>query len=283
MKSRNTEPSLEQRLAPSVDPHWAEDFIVELRIEGVAGSAIGAALAEVESHVAESGETAHEAFGDPVVYARTLELPPDPRQSATRIVGYVSTTIVQVVGMFITLLAFPWSSSTVAVSLGNLIAALVIVLAMLGLTWFLIYHMNVFVEHTALSSLLAGLYAAAIVTISAGAHYLWGGHAILAMSHAAVLVIGLALLAGGVAAAVAIRRRDGIDRITRPEEARPITGPEEAGPIIGPQKEAPQQHAQQETLQQHAHSFWQRTRSLWEAAFIPIITVILTVAIQLFA
>jgi hypothetical protein len=96
-------------------------------------------------------------------------------------------------------------------------------------------------------------------------------------------VIGLALLAGGVAAAVAIRRRDGIDRITRPEEARPITGPEEAGPIIGPQKEAPQQHAQQETLQQHAHSFWQRTRSLWEAAFIPIITVILTVAIQLFA
>lgn len=59
---------------PHVEPGWAEAFLLELRLRRVDGRRIGAALAEVEAHCAESGETAREAFGDPSAYA--VELAP---------------------------------------------------------------------------------------------------------------------------------------------------------------------------------------------------------------
>lgn len=59
-------------LAPSVDPAWTESFVVEQRLLGVSGPDIGDALATVESHVRDSGETAVAAFGDPVAYARDV-------------------------------------------------------------------------------------------------------------------------------------------------------------------------------------------------------------------
>ncbi|MBF0671767.1 MAG: hypothetical protein IR160_04190 [Salinibacterium sp.] len=58
------------RLAPSVDPAWVEDFVLELRLLDVPGTHIGDALALVESHVAESGESAQDAFGDAREYAK---------------------------------------------------------------------------------------------------------------------------------------------------------------------------------------------------------------------
>ena len=42
---------------PHVEQDWAEAFLLELRLRGVGGRRIGAALAEVEAHCAESGES----------------------------------------------------------------------------------------------------------------------------------------------------------------------------------------------------------------------------------
>ena len=67
--------ALEREVAPHVEPEWAEAVLLELRLLGVDGTRIGAALAEVDSHCVESGQTAEESFGDPVAYARRLELP----------------------------------------------------------------------------------------------------------------------------------------------------------------------------------------------------------------
>ncbi|GAB3040904.1 hypothetical protein [Sediminivirga luteola] len=67
--------TLEEEIAPHIDPRWSEEFILELRLTGVSGKQIGAALAEADSHCAESGESAEEAFGAPAVYARSLDLP----------------------------------------------------------------------------------------------------------------------------------------------------------------------------------------------------------------
>lgn len=58
------------RIAPDVEPTWVEEFVLEQRLLGVPGDRIGDALALVQSHVAESGESAREAFGDPTAYAR---------------------------------------------------------------------------------------------------------------------------------------------------------------------------------------------------------------------
>lgn len=59
-------------IAPSVDKAWRDDFIVELRLLDVPGDRIGDALMTVETHLAESGEDATEAFGDAKAYAREI-------------------------------------------------------------------------------------------------------------------------------------------------------------------------------------------------------------------
>jgi hypothetical protein len=51
------------------DDAWREAFVLELRLREVPGSVIGEALAEVDAHCADSGQTPQEAFGDPVRYA----------------------------------------------------------------------------------------------------------------------------------------------------------------------------------------------------------------------
>lgn len=60
------------RIAPHVEKDWRDDFIVELRLRSVSGQDIGDALMTVETHVAESGERARDAFGDPRAYAREI-------------------------------------------------------------------------------------------------------------------------------------------------------------------------------------------------------------------
>lgn len=64
-----------QALAPHVEPGWTEAFVVEQRILGVPGDRIGDALLTVETHVADSGESALEAFGDARAYAAELATP----------------------------------------------------------------------------------------------------------------------------------------------------------------------------------------------------------------
>lgn len=51
---------------------WRDAFVLELRLRDVPGPAIGDALAEVEAHCAQSGETPQQAFGDPQTYAAAI-------------------------------------------------------------------------------------------------------------------------------------------------------------------------------------------------------------------
>ena len=88
-------------LAPHVDEKWAESFMVELRLIGIEGAGIGAALSEVESHCSESGQGAGQAFGDPVDYARSLQLRADGNHSPRAVLRSLAPIMVQVVGMFI--------------------------------------------------------------------------------------------------------------------------------------------------------------------------------------
>lgn len=72
------------RLAPSVEKGWVEQFVLEQRLLGVSGRRIGDSLALVESHVAESGESAQAAFGDPQAYAKE-DAPEQTERSSDRI------------------------------------------------------------------------------------------------------------------------------------------------------------------------------------------------------
>ncbi len=65
-----------------MDP-WRDAFVVQLRLRDVPGAAIGDALAQVDAHCAESGQSPLLAFGDPADYADALvpSLPRGPRVS----------------------------------------------------------------------------------------------------------------------------------------------------------------------------------------------------------
>jgi hypothetical protein len=98
--------AIERELAPHVDEKWAESFLVELRILNATGVSVGAALSEVESHCAESSASAQDAFGDPVTYARALNLPVQGEDSGLARLLPVAPTLVQVGGMLILLWSF---------------------------------------------------------------------------------------------------------------------------------------------------------------------------------
>ncbi|AKT51257.1 hypothetical protein [Arsenicicoccus sp. oral taxon 190] len=54
------------------DRRWIDEMVVELRLQDIKGGVIGDAVTSVETHLAESGESAQETFGDPREYARSL-------------------------------------------------------------------------------------------------------------------------------------------------------------------------------------------------------------------
>lgn len=129
--------SFEAEVAPHVDPRWAEDFILELRVSGVSGADVGAALAEVESHCAESGAEAEEIFGPATEYARGLGLDPDPAQSTRHIVAAVLPTAVQLLGMMAVTRAmlFLTRGDAVPVTVGALVSAAALIVALGVVTW----------------------------------------------------------------------------------------------------------------------------------------------------
>ncbi|MBO3129884.1 hypothetical protein [Dermatophilus congolensis] len=65
------------------DKQWIDDFVTELRLHGVNGTAIGDALATATSYATESAESLTDAFGDPRTYARELRFRPDQMDTNT--------------------------------------------------------------------------------------------------------------------------------------------------------------------------------------------------------
>lgn len=127
------DPPIDVTLAPHVDPSWVKNLMLELRLLGVSGQAVGAALSEVEAHVVDSGQDAQDAFGDPAAYARGLALPvaPDQTTEATLLLG--APVLAQVLGLVI---FAPMSGSTVgtvAWSWGFLVGTAVLITAIVAL------------------------------------------------------------------------------------------------------------------------------------------------------
>jgi hypothetical protein len=153
-------------LAPHVDEAWAESFVVELRLLGVEGALIGGALSEVESHCTESEQSAQLAFGPPVGYARSLELPVADDQSPRAVLRSVAPIVAQVMAM----LTLSWSfehwlrNQPLEVTPGHLVIAPVAVLTLAAIVRYADSMLRTLVYHrmrSAMFVLLAYLGAAA--------------------------------------------------------------------------------------------------------------------------
>jgi hypothetical protein len=55
-------------------PKWRDDLILQLRLKNVPDDRVGDILLEIDSHLAESGETPEDAFGEPKRYAASRAL-----------------------------------------------------------------------------------------------------------------------------------------------------------------------------------------------------------------
>ncbi len=203
-----------QTHTPHIEPAWSQTFLLELRLRGVAGSRIGAALAEVEAHCAESGETAHAAFGDARSYAMALELPPSNGTGSLR--GELPSVGLGLAGMLLTLAAVgAWrSDSGITVTAGSvaMLAALI-----LGTALVLRYAAPL-VRAIATNAWLAIVFAVAPVAIFVGVLLLFGQAVLFTLPIAPSLAVGLLALAASTF--LSLRRAGSLED--------PVVGPAEA-------------------------------------------------------
>lgn len=208
----------QRAMAPHVDEEWGESFVVELRLLGVEGAHIGAALSEVESHCSESGQSAQLAFGTPVEYARSLQLPVNLEQSPQAVTRSLVPMMVQVLGMYL----LNWSFEAalrgpgLEITAGRLLIPALLLLAMVAIARWSESVLRTVVYHPILSWILAWLTLAITATCVVALTSLDG--AIWRASAAGGLAVGAAVLAWGVVWAIARRSASvsGGDPITSP-------------------------------------------------------------------
>ncbi|MGV8965592.1 MAG: hypothetical protein ACOH2F_04880 [Cellulomonas sp.] len=211
--------ALERRLAPHVDAAWAEKLVLELRLLGVSGDTIGAALSEVESHCADSGEGAPEAFGDAATYARSLDLPGSEDASPRVVLREFAPTAVQFAGMSLV----SWSigpmlaGRPLEITAGHLVGMLVAVLALSMVIFFADRALRLLVHRPVRAGFLLGGWMFVVVGVGVAALLLWDAP-ISRVGAGWGLTAGVALLAAGVGwALVRVRAGHGqADRITSP-------------------------------------------------------------------
>ncbi len=120
----------------SLPQSWSIPFAMTLRSLGVSGAAIGAAVREVESHCAESGQSPLDAFGDPVEYAGSLA-PQAPAAHGEKLVSALAPTALGLAGLMLTTPAVEaWRrGGAVVVSAGlclSFVATLLVVIALVN-------------------------------------------------------------------------------------------------------------------------------------------------------
>ncbi|AXH96095.1 hypothetical protein [Ornithinimicrobium avium] len=206
------------RLAPSAEKDWVEAFVLEQRLLGVPGDRIGDALAVVESHVAESGEGAQEAFGEARAYARQTA---DGRKVDDLAPAWVAGVVLGLLGMLVTLAGVsPWlaGEARLEITLGW-VATLVLTLAGAGAL--------VLATETVLRLAVdrpwagAGIVAAFFVVTVVLAVAL--RQPVADVPVVAVVVVGAAMLA--LSTALELRE------VLRGEVEDPILGPGETAPL----------------------------------------------------
>jgi hypothetical protein len=213
-----------------VTPQWAEDFVIELRLLGIEGARIGDALSEVESHCAESAESAQQAFGSSAEYARSLGLPTPSHLSARARLRSTLPTVAQVLGMLVLIWGFTaWrEGGQLEVTTAHLVTVTLFLLTVAALVRFSDSVLGHLVHHPLLGSLLV-MANMAVVALS----FAFLGDVIWRVAAGWCVAAGATALIGGLAWEVA-------RRLAAPSLDGPITAPLGAG--SRPSSDAPGPH-----------------------------------------
>ena len=133
------------------------------RLRGADGAQTGEALAEVEAHVADSGQTPQEAFGDPRAYAESV-LPRERALDRRSVIGAILVGVAGYLGAGGVLSAATSWGGEVPIRLGAPVAILVLAVT----CWVIAQTFSALVRSKNRAALPVALALALAVTVLAG-------------------------------------------------------------------------------------------------------------------
>lgn len=144
------------------DQKWLDALILELRLRDVSGDGIGDIVASVKEYLADSGEEAREAFGEPAAYAASLDLSASVVETSLK--GTMARSVVGMVAfMVFTQAISPWvAGETLGLGAAQLAWLAVPAILVVGLPLFLgalLRRLWLFILVTAIA-VTAGILAA---------------------------------------------------------------------------------------------------------------------------
>lgn len=207
-----TTPTKLANLAPNADPQWVEEFVLEQRLLGVPGPKIGDALATLDEHLADTGDTVQDAFGPAKDYARELAASAPPAPSSLR-----STLISAVCGLIGIILApralvAALEHTGVKVTTGDLIALALAGAFVAALAAFEAPILRAIVEHRRVAALVAGLGTAGVIAAMVAVFVVWP----TPLFAVPTWIVGLAAVAA-LAVSVRISLRESTDLVATPD------------------------------------------------------------------
>ncbi|WP_372697103.1 hypothetical protein [Arthrobacter sp. JSM 101049] len=140
------------------DQAWIDELTLALRLRNVRGDAIGDAIAVVRGHLADSGEHAREAFGDPRSYATQFGLPTAPAVRPTDPVVMGPAVSLPGLLVFVSAVSALFDGVAFDISLPQLLLYLVPLAVVLALPWYFdvaVRHLWVFAVAFSLAVLAA--------------------------------------------------------------------------------------------------------------------------------
>jgi hypothetical protein len=179
----------------------------------VGGPTIGAALAEVDSHCVESGQSAEEAFGDPAAYARGLGLPGEDESSPRALLWSAAPILVQVLGMLLLLPSFAaWRTGALAqFSVGEFVnVGLLILLVAAAIRW-----IDVLLRTVIRRPFVAWAIGVAPLVLFVASPLLFPTNA-LQVPPAGAIMLSVVLLVAGTGWSLAAQRADVTDIVVAP-------------------------------------------------------------------
>jgi len=124
--------------APHVDRAWVDDFVTELTLRGSDGRAIGAAVLEVESHMADRGGDVEEEFGAPREYAASLEIPDTQKFTRSEAAFAVAQSLFATLGVWLALTGiagFFIGSAKIGMLTGVTLALSIVIITITLMRW----------------------------------------------------------------------------------------------------------------------------------------------------
>ncbi|MDO5696675.1 MAG: hypothetical protein Q4G51_01750 [Dermatophilus congolensis] len=195
---------------PSLPAAWADDVILELRLRDVSGARISEILTEAEAHVAETGESPQEAFGDPKAYAASFDFAGQSRAPGVGVGWHLAAAAVMLFGSILVnrhLRDFVTGAMS-QITVGDVLSAVLV----LGLLLTVFRWLRAAMEWPRLMSGLASVaWLAGFVALR-----VWGGPVLVSVPAVTLIVIGTVAMLAGAVAMTYFTLRDPQDLLTPP-------------------------------------------------------------------